>query len=299
MDATRPPQPNLARLGTVVLVVSAVLFGAMAVLTRVVSATVPSSQVAAIRFVIGIAGAGSVALLRPSLFVATRPRLLMLRGFFGALSVLGYFYTIQHVSTGLATLLNYTFPVWGAVFAAVFLDEKLTARVVAGLGVSLLGLVTVVGPDQLTALWAGALPAAVGLGLALGFVSSVSAGAATTVVRALRKTDSALAIFLAFCTVGLCTSLPLAWRDWVPVPAALWLPLLGIGLLSLAAQVMFTWSFKHVETAAGGVITQLTVVTSYLMAWAWLDEPIGARTLLGALLVTTGVVLVSRGRGHA
>ncbi|MBI5495010.1 MAG: DMT family transporter [Deltaproteobacteria bacterium] len=278
-----------------VLAASAMLFGAMAVVTRTVTAHISAAQVAAIRFAIGLVGMGALIALRPAWWRATRPVLLGARGLFGALSVLAYFFAIQHVNTGMATLMNYTFPLWAAVFSAQFLGERITARMTVGMVLSLTGLVIVVGPAGFAAASGGSL----WLGLALGIGSSVSGGAATTIVRLLRRTDSAPSIFTAFCAMGLVVSTPLALATWRPIPVEVWPRLMLIGLLSLCAQLMFTWALGYVPAGQGGMTTQLTVVASYGLAWLFLDEPVTPVVFAGAAVVMTGIWLVSSHRPPA
>ena len=50
------------------------------------------------------------------------------RGFFGALSILGYFIALQTTTSGKGTLLNYTYILWTNVFAILFFGHKAPKR---------------------------------------------------------------------------------------------------------------------------------------------------------------------------
>ena len=55
-----------------------------------------------------------------------------------------------HIETGLTAILNAATAVWGVlVAAALFADERLTARKALGVGLGFLGVVTAIGPDAL------------------------------------------------------------------------------------------------------------------------------------------------------
>jgi drug/metabolite transporter (DMT)-like permease len=183
------------------------------------------------------------------------------------------------------------------VFGAFFLGERLGSRVVVGMLIATAGLVVVVGPADLQRAWQGLGDRSIQVGLAAGLTSGVIGGAATTTVRALRRTESALAIFGAFCAFGILVCAPMAWRDWRPVFShAAWLLLL-IGTLSFCAQMLFTYSLKFVTAGAGSLMTQLTVVASYSFAALFLGEAIQLHALVGGLVVMAGVLLVSLGSG--
>src|SRR5205807_359371 len=64
--------------------------------------------------------------------------------FFGGLAVMLYFLAIQHIDVGVATLLNYTAPIWSGLFSMLFIGERFSARVLIPLPIALLGIVLVV-----------------------------------------------------------------------------------------------------------------------------------------------------------
>lgn len=282
----QPVHPQVLLLG------GAVLFGAMAVTTRAAASELGAAQIAAVRFALGLVGVGAVVLVRPGWFRATRPGVLFLRGLFGGGAVLGYFMAIERLGAGMGTLLNYTFPLWAAFFAT-FLGERLTLRLVAGMAVASLGLGVVVGPGELSGVLSGLGDERVRVGILAGLVSAVLGGLAVATMRVLRRTDSALAIFTAFCGVGLVVCLPGAASGWVSLtPRLLWLLLL-VGALSFGAQVAFTYALKFVGAGAGALTTQLTVVASYGIAALTLGEPVGMKELGGGGLVMAGVLVTS------
>ena len=78
------------------------------------------------RFAVGVvvcAGAATRLRLRPN-----NRRGLFWRGVFGGAAVACYFVAIAHLTVGMATLLNYTSPVFTALFAWLFLDEHIGRR---------------------------------------------------------------------------------------------------------------------------------------------------------------------------
>ena len=163
------------------LAAASILFAAMALVAKRACARIPGPEVAFVRFLVGI-----VAVM----LAATRYRLraknwigLLLRGGFGGAAVLCFFMAIEHLPVGVATLLNYTAPVFTALWAAIFLGERIGRRAVAALGVTTLGVALVIE---------GNAPAGtLGLGrwTLVGMLSSVLSGAAVATIREVRKSD--------------------------------------------------------------------------------------------------------------
>jgi drug/metabolite transporter (DMT)-like permease len=130
-----------------------------------------------------------------------------------------------------------------------------------------------------------------GVGAWAGALSAVLSGAAVIALRALRHDTDASSIFLSFCLFGLLFGLPFALQDWRPLSGDMLLPLLGVGLASVAAQMIFTYAMAHVtSTAVGGITTQLTPAFSWMLGALLLGEPLQPLAVVGALICMGGVL---------
>ncbi|HZX95411.1 MAG TPA: DMT family transporter [Myxococcales bacterium] len=264
-----------------VLAVSSLVFSLMAVSAKAAAARLPGSQVAFVRFVIGIAACALISVRRPM-----RPRNrtgLLLRGLFGGGAVLCYFLAIEHLPVGVATLLNYTAPVFTAIWAAMFLHEPLDATSVGALALATAGVVLVsLGTSQTEA-------APVAHWVLVGALSAVLSGAAVAAIREVRKTDGAWETFAAFCLAGaLITGVP-GLRGWTQPSAREWWLLAAVGIFAVAGQMGFTWSMRYVRAAPAGVVQQLTPVGALALGWMAYGDRISRLSALGALLALTGV----------
>lgn len=267
--------------GTSALILGAVLFGVMAVLAKAATVRLPGLQVAFVRFVVGIAFC-SVA--------ATRIRLrarnwlgLALRGLFGGAAVFFYFLTIQHLPVGLATLLNYTAPVFTAVWATFFLHEPIGRQALSALVVTSVGVFLVVKGN------AGQVGLSWGSWQAIGILSAALSGAAVATIREVRKTDGAWEIFAAFCAGGALMTVVPCLNQWVSPTGAEWLILVAMGTVSMMAQMLMTYALRYLRAALAGVIMQLTPVTALLLGFWLYRETIEGLALLGAAVTLAGV----------
>jgi drug/metabolite transporter (DMT)-like permease len=272
--------------GIAVIAVSSLFFGLMAVLTRLLAGQVPATQVATVRFAVGVVGCGFLFLAQRRLPQLTQWRLLGVRGITGGIAVVTYFFAIERLGAASATVLNYSSPIYAAAFAAWFLGETSTPLRRLGLVVATSGAVVV-------ALSTGSVenPFVPDLGAVAGVISAIAGGASMTAIRRLRNDTDALTVFFAFCVVGVLVSFPLAAPGWVPLSGNALLICLAVGVLSIAGQLLFTYGMGFTTATAGSATTQLVPAVAWTLALGWLGEPVTALGVLGAVLCVSGVLL--------
>src|SRR5256885_3575444 len=105
---------------------SATFFGLMAFSAKLATARLSGPQVAVIRFAVGLTPALLVPRYRRAAMHFQRLDLLLMRGFFGGIAAPCYFIALSHINVGVATLLNYTAPIFSGVFSILFIGEKLS-----------------------------------------------------------------------------------------------------------------------------------------------------------------------------
>jgi drug/metabolite transporter (DMT)-like permease len=283
-------------IGLAAMVLSSILFSVMSLGIRL-AAGADSFLTSFIRFAVGVAVVGSIALAgRVRLSFVNVPWLL-LRGVTGSVAVYTSFLAIEKLGIARGSVLSYTYPLFAAVGGAIFLKERVRplgwAALVAAVGGMVLmrwGELAADGPAAAsTALWYG-----------LVLAGSVVAGFAIVCVRRLTATDSAPSIFMSQSLVGF-------WLAFVPAlnrPAAfglrLALILLGIGLVAAAAQLLMTWSYGRVEIAAGSLLSMLTPVINIGIGVLAFRETFGPVEAVGAAIVLAAcaaVMVPSRGGG--
>lgn len=280
--------PQLTRTrGLIELFLAAICFGCAAFVAKRATRSVDGTQVAFLRFAIGFGFVVLQALVRRTPLRPRRWSVLLMRGGFGGAAVLLYFLSLNSLPVGTATLLNCTSPAFTAIFAVIFLRERLPLARGAALLLAGAGIVLVL----------------LGQGKALGGASAwqfaalgsgVLAGAAITSIRAARRTDGPWEIFGVFCLVGMAVTAPMAFSRWIPIPAEAWGYILGVGVLSVMGQVLMTHAYGVVEAATGVTISQFTVITSMSLGFFIDDDPFTWISTIGAVLTLSGIVWVAR-----
>jgi drug/metabolite transporter (DMT)-like permease len=264
---------------------SATLFGFMAFAAKIAAARLSGPQVAMIRFAFHLLPVMLITPYRRAAARFQRVDLLLYRGFFGGLAVLLYFIAIAHINVGVATLLNYTSPIFSGVFSMIFLRERITPKVLLPLPIALAGVFLVVH--------AHAQPGDI-LGFGrwelVGLTSAVSSGAAVTAMRAARQTENSWSVYASFCLLGLVTCMPLGISSWKTPTGPEWLALGLMSLFAIGAQLLLTFSLRWVDAMTTGVISQLAVLVSMALGATLLSETINGMSAAGSILTIGGVV---------
>lgn len=264
---------------------SAVLFGAMAFAAKLASARLSGAQVAMIRFATGLLPALLISGYRRRAFTFQRIDLLFYRGFFGGLAVLTYFMAIEHIHVGVATLLNYTAPLFSGTLSILFLHERISPKVLFPMPVALAGVFLVVQAHARPGDFLG-----FGLWELVGLASAVLSGAAVTAMRAARQTENSWAVYTSFCLLGTLLTAPFAIATWKwPTPDE-WISLAATSLFAIGAQLLLTFSLRWVDAMTVGVISQLAVIVAMLLGVTLLAEHLTPMAITGAALTIGGVV---------
>jgi len=264
------------------LLVSALLLALMAVAAKQAATRLPGPQVAFVRFIIGCLCC-AVAAARLKLAVHNR-RGLVLRGVLGGSSVLCYFLAIEHLPIGVATLLNYTAPVFTAIWATALLDERLDLRALGALAVTMVGVAVVVQSSS-----SGRGSIGLGPWQLVGMLSAVLSGGAVATIREVRKTDGSWEIFSAFSIAGLLITAAPALRSWTSPGAFEWALLVAVGAFSVSGQLLLTYSLRFANATVAGVIMQVTPVSALGLGAVLLGERLPALTFVGSAATLVGV----------
>jgi drug/metabolite transporter (DMT)-like permease len=118
-----------------------------------------------------------------------------------------------------------------------------------------------------------------------------------------REAQRALA-YLPYVAVAYGTAAMALWAavlisgtQWHSFPPQTWAVLAAMAVVSqLVGHGGYNWSLRHLQAAFVSIALTGEPVLASLLAWWLLDEPIGARTALGGVLVLSGIVVAARAR---
>ena len=205
-----------------------------------------------------------------------------LRGLSGFIALSLHFYTIAHLPLGVAVMLNYTGPVFTAIFAFFFLKEVLSPVRASLIFLAFAGIYFLTGAEL----------QGPPLMIFLGILSAVFVGIVYVSIRAIKGHESPLTIIFYFTgvsTLGSLFFLPMAfhWPDWKE-----WLLLLGVGVGSFYGQLWMTVSLRRAPASLVSPFSYFAPALSFLYGLIFFGEKLKPIPFLGAFLIILSGTLI-------
>ncbi len=218
-------------------------------------------------------------------------------GFTGyLLSVGGSYQGLRLTTATNAALLNAASPIAIALLAAIFLREKMSAKMLLGIVISIVGVGVIVAQGSWQVITAGAYNPG-----DLIIVATLFAwGIYTTYGRHLMQVVSPLAAttyaYIAGATYLLIACWLTEWEGW-QVAETRWDSWLAVAYQSTLGTFAHFWYYQAVEIlgpSRAGVFINLVPVMAIGIAYVFLDEALTLPHLVGGLIVLVGVGVAAR-----
>lgn len=215
----------------------------------------------------------------------------LLLGVFGtALVRIAYFYAVDLTTVTMATVLFYTHPVFIAVYASIFLREKVTKWTILAITLTFLGVTFAVKAYESSWLSTNIL------GIVSGLLSSIMFVTYFLITKNLRNHYTNWTLILYGDGIGALATLPIALfavPEMLSYPQELWFIIFTIAWIpSLAAYLIYSYALKHVESAKGSVMAVMEPLSAAILSTTLLGEKFEPLQVLGITLALTGVVLL-------
>ncbi len=213
--------------------------------------------------------------------IGNNHRLLILRGVFGTIALLTYFVTVKEMPLGTAVTIQYLSPIFTAIIALFFLNEKVKPVQWLFFLISFSGVVLIKGFDSRVSLWC----------LGIGLFSALCSAIAYNFVRTLSGREHPLVVVLHFQLIGAITGLAFSIFDWGQPQGWEWFYLLMIGITTQLGQVHLTKALQKDKAAKVSIIQYIGVVFAVGFGIFIFNEHYSMAALSGLALVVAGVVL--------
>ena len=280
------PSISLPNLGSLWMLVAALGFAIMGALVKIGSQKFTNAELVFYRSLFGLAVIW-VYIYQQKLPLAT-PYMhkQMSRALVGFASLILFFYAIAHLPLATAITLNYTSPLFLAVFTPFLLHEKpkkilFVSLIIGFIGIGLLLKPSFSGEDWL----AGSLGLISGIGAALAYVHVKQLGNAgepdwRTVFYFTLVSTVGAGIWMLFDSFH-----PLDWQDL--------LVLLGLGASGTFAQLAITRAYRTGDTLVVASLAYVTVLLASLFGVIWWHEYLSPDAWVAiGLIILSGVISI-------
>ncbi len=223
------------------------------------------------------------------------PGMLLIRGLFGSLALICFYFSLVHLPLADATVIQYTNPVFTALLAAWFLGERMSPRAAVFVATSLAGVLLVARPSFL----GGASATIDPVHVAIALFGALSSASAYVMVRKLRGIDHPLVVVLYFPLVTVPMTFPFVIAGWTwPTPWE-WVVLLGIGASTQTAQVYMTRGLQLEAAGRATSVGYLQIVFAAVWGLMVFGEMPDAWSFVGAAVIVASTILLARTRSAA
>ncbi len=282
---SRPPAPDVVRLGVAVVFIS--LSGPM-----IAATAAPVLAIAFWRCLIGsgITGVWVIARRWSSLGALTRReiRLTVIAGVFLGLHFATWIPSLTLTTIAASTALVATQPIWAALIAQAT-GVRISSRVWIGIAIAFSGVIVLTGVDlsvDPAHLW----------GDALALVGAVFSAAYVSVAERVRKTVDTSTMTFVLYAVSAVTILPLVFifgQQLVGFDAQAWALILAV---TLGAQLLGHSMMTRVLSSTSATVVSLAILFEMpgatLVAAIWLGQVPPLALLPAAALILAGLVIV-------
>lgn len=269
------------------MIVASFLFACMGVCVKLAADAFSAPEIVFYRSVISLALMFGIMRLRGISFTTPHLHYQMFRGASGFASLLMYFYAIAMLPLATAVTLNYTSPIFLALYFAAFSGLQLRAGMIVALVIGFVGVVVLLQPtlqsDQL-------------LGGLIALASGIISGVAYFNVRELgaRGEPEARTVFYFSFFATLCSALWMLVHDFHSVDLRGGLLLLGVGGFATLAQLCMTRAYKRGKPIVAASLAYTAIVFASLFGMVLWDEMLTVWSWLGIGLIATSGIAASR-----
>jgi len=212
------------------------------------------------------------------------PKWLISRCITGFSAMACYFYAIPLIPLTTAVVLQWTSPLFVALFSGYLIKEKVSPFLFGCIGIAFTGTVLIISPSfkavEINALYA----------LASGILSAL----AYLSIRELRSTASSESVVFWFAIFCIIISLPLSARELTTLSSYEIQILVGVGITAGIGQIGMTRAFHAAKAAYIGAFSYSTVLVSWIYGLFIFDEVLSSWDMLGTLLIVgSGIILAT------
>ncbi len=225
----------------------------------------------------------------PVSFDTSKLHLLLLRGVFGALAMLLFFYTIAYIPLGEAVILNKTSPFFVTILAYYLMKETINTNTIFALIIGFMGVVFIIKPFGIE----------ISHEHIMGILGGFFAAAAYATIKKIKNIYDARIIMLSFMGIGMI--LPLLIFLFTPyvefkiyTDPFIWTLIVIMAIISTASQWFLTRAYSLSPASIIGVVSYTNIPFAVGFGVMLGDSFPDMYTFWGIALIVLGGILVSR-----
>ncbi len=194
------------------------------------------------------------------------------------------FFSVTLIPLADALALQFTLPLFTIIFAVILLSERVGSHRWIATGVGFAGALIILRPGFVE----------INLGMIVALIAAASFAVSDTLVRKLSRTDTtALIVFYGYI-MQVPFAIPLAAYHWVTPTFDQLLWLIGLGLVSFAAQWSLSKAFVLAEASLVSPVLFLRLPFVSVIGYIFFAQTPDIWTWIGALVIFASTLYATR-----
>ncbi len=212
------------------------------------------------------------------------PKWLLARCISGLSAMACYFYAIPLISLTTAVVLQWTSPLFVALFSGYLIKEKVSPFLFICIGIAFTGTILIISPSfeaiEINALYA--------------LISGILSAIAYLSIRQLRSTATSESVVFWFAIFCVIFSLPFSVKELLTISTYEIQVLIGVGITAGIGQIGMTKAYHAAKAAYIGAFSYSTVVVSWVYGFFIFNEVLSIWDMVGTLLIVgSGIFLAT------
>ena len=278
--------------GLTYMTLSAASFCVMTVFVKLAGESLPTVQIVFVRGVITLFFTGLLIFREKINPFGNHKKLLVARGITGTIALFLVYESIKRFPLSEATVIQYLFPIFTALIAALIISEPLSKNIFGAILVGLFGVYTVLGfPFLIDTVEINSIIIAI--------AGSFFTGLAYVLVRQSTKVNEhplVVMFYFPLFTVPFC--IPLLLSNWINPSSKEWGFLLLVGICTQLGQFFLTHGYKELPAAKAAPLSYVQVPFALIMGTIFFEEVISINFIIGSMLVLFSIFLVISNRAE-
>ncbi|AZO01890.1 MULTISPECIES: DMT family transporter [unclassified Mesorhizobium] len=192
-----------------------------------------------------------------------------------------WLYALTLIPLAVLISIEFTTPIWTAVFAVGFLGERLSRPRLTAIVLGLIGVIIIVRPGV----------SSVNPGQLIVLGAAVCFGCSVVMVKSLTRTDSVVRIIFWMLIIQSVLGLLPALYEWRNPPLSLWPWIVVIAFTGMSSHFCMARALAYADATLISPMDFLRVPLSAFVGWLLYHEQIDIFTAGGAALILAGNLL--------
>lgn len=286
--------------GVIYMLLGALISALNGAITKILTEDLSALEVVFFRNLLGVVIILYALKHTPPTLNGGKFHLLLMRGVFGFLAMILFFYTITVIPLGEAITLNKTSPLFVTILAFYLLKERLTKTILVALFIGFIGILLITKP----------LGISISYEHFIGILGGFFAATAYTTIKKIKDMYDARIIVLSFVGVGSVAplllfmiapyvkvddSIQFMFEEFrMPNSLSIWLIIAFMAFISTLSQWLLTKAYSASNVGVIGVVSYTNIPFAIGFGWMLGDRFPDYWTFLGISFIILGGILVGR-----